>query len=354
MANPVQINDALHTDGAVVSAQDGRTSLASLVAHDGAGPRLGVFYEGTQTLITSTGTTSPSMQISVAPLAFCGQKALAEGVYVGRSTGTVPVDVAAAPASNSRIDTVYVMERDHLSNTSPDSITQGEIGVITGTASATPTAPAAPAGAVVIGTVQVAAGVTATTNAGCTITTTCPWTSGAGTPIPVRNSTEQGALTAFDGLRAYRLDLHSEKVYNGTSWDRAFADFYRGVGGAIAAGATLLAFPNQVALEGGMTYSAGIFTVPVPGRYECATNIMFPGATGMSQIGAQIYVNGSLAAFAYENGGTVANWSAYISREIRLNAGDQVSFYGYHNASGSVATSSDIHSTWAQVGWIAS
>lgn len=355
MANPVQINDSLFTAGLVLSAQEARTGLASLVARDGSGARLGVFYEGTQALITGTATTAPSMQVSVSPLAFCGQKASGEGVYVGRSVGTVLVDVAAAPASNSRIDTVYVMQRDANSTTSPDGLTQGEVGVVTGTAAVSPTAPAAPAGAVVVGTVTVAAGVTATTNAGCTVATTCQWTSGAGSPIPVRNSTEQGALTAFDGLRAYRLDLHVEKVYNGTSWDRAFADFYRGVGGTIPTGtATLLAFPNQVNLEGGMTYSAGLFTVPVSGRYECATNIMFPGAAGQTQIGAQIYVNGSLFAFAYANGGTVSNWSSYILREIRLNAGDQVSFYAFHNSTAALATSADIHSTFAQVGWIGS
>jgi len=103
-----------------------------------------------------------------------------------------------------------------------------------------------------------------------------------------------------------------------------------------------------------MTYSAGLFTVPVSGRYECATNIMFPGAAGQTQIGAQIYVNGSLAAFAYANGGSVANWSAYIMRHIRLNAGDQVSFYAFHNSTSALATSADIHSTWGQVGWIGS
>ncbi len=229
MANPVQINDALHTDAwvvggtltGVVSAQDARTSLASFVAHDGAGPRLGVFYEGTQALITGTATTSPSMQVSVAPLAFAGQKAAAEGVYVGRSVGTVLVDIAAAPGANSRIDTVYVMQRDLNSTTSPDGLTQGEIGVVTGTAGASPTAPAAPAGAVVIGTVQVAAGVTATTNAGCTITTTARWTCSSGSAIPVRNSTERGSLTAFDGLRVYRIDNGVVESSYGGVWRQA-------------------------------------------------------------------------------------------------------------------------------------
>jgi hypothetical protein len=148
-------------------------------------------------------------------LAFCGQKASTEGVYVGRSPGQVFVDIAAAPASNSRIDVVYAMQRDANSTTSPDGITQGEVGVITGTAAVSPTKPAIPAGAVEVGTVTVAAGVTATTNAGCTAATTCQWTAGSGSPIPVRNSTEQTALTAYDQLAVSRLDLHSRQVYNG-------------------------------------------------------------------------------------------------------------------------------------------
>ncbi|MGZ4533050.1 MAG: hypothetical protein ACXVXP_11945 [Mycobacteriaceae bacterium] len=293
MANPVQINDGLFTDGSVVSAQDARTSLASLVAHDGAGARLGVFYEGTQTLITGTATTSPSMQVAVAPLAFCGQKASAEGVYIGRSPGTVLVDIAAAPASNSRIDTVYVMQRDHLSNTSADAISQGEVGVITGTASATPTAPAAPAGAVVVGTVQVAAGVTATTNAGCTIATTCTWTTGAGSPIPVRTQAERDALTAFGGLRVLRLDLAGDPVgtydaKNSTWWGTSFqsiaptgVNFTNPPAGY---GTLTLGVSGKMAnLTGNVSWvngSSGITVATIPAPYAPAYEVAF---TSVSQ-----------------------------------------------------------------------
>jgi hypothetical protein len=222
MANPVVINNGLHVDAVagvgVTTAQMARTSLASLVAHDANGPRLGIFYEGNQTLLTGTATTSPSMQVSVSPLAWVGLKALAEGVYIGRSTSTVLVDVAAAPASNSRIDVVYVMQRDQNATTSRDGITQGEIGVITGTAAVSPTKPAIPAGAVEVGSLTIQAGVTATTNAGCTITTTWGWTCAAGAPIPVPNQATRDGLAAYDGLRVYRLDVHQEESYNGTAW----------------------------------------------------------------------------------------------------------------------------------------
>ena len=267
MANPVVIDDALFTAGLVLSAQDARAGLAALVAHDGSGPRLGVFYEGNQALITGTATTSPSMQISVSPLAFAGQKALTEGVYIGRSTGTVLVDIAAAPASNSRIDTVYVMERDQNSTTSPDSVTQGEIGVITGTAAVSPTAPAAPAGAVVLGTVQVAAGVTATTNAGCTITTTCTWTTGAGAPIPVRNPTERGALSAFDGLLSYDLGLGIVSVSDYTGYWRSTGPFAMATGSVAVT--TTSGTPNVAQT---ITLPSGLFTLAPNIQVSWASN----------------------------------------------------------------------------------
>jgi hypothetical protein len=351
VANPFVINDALHTDGAVTSAVEARNAAANSVAHDAAGPALGIFYEGNQSLLTGTATTSPNMTVQVAPLAWCGSKSGTEGVYLGRSPGTVTVDIAAAPSSNSRIDAVYVMQRDSNAGTSADSVTQGEIGVITGGAGVTPTVPAVPAGAVLIGTVTVAAGVTATTNAGVTIATTCRWTTGQGSPIPVRNATEQAALSPYDGLRAYRLDAHAEKVYNGTSWDRPFADFYRSGGGVVSSGWTVLALPTQVAAEGGMTCVSGTFTAPVAGRYRCTGSVMFPTGSGLTRVGSMINVNGGTAALIYAPTAPVYS-SAMCSRTIRLNANDTVSFSSFHDASAAIAVATDTHTTWGQVEWV--
>jgi hypothetical protein len=175
-----------------------------------------------------------------------------------------------------------------------------------------------------------------------------------GNPIPVRNVTEQTALSAYDGMSVYRLDLHAEKTHNGTSWDVPFADFYRGTGGTIPTGGswTTLAFPNQVAAEGGLTCTSGSFTVPVPGRYKCTGQVMFPGATGLSLIGILCAVNAATAWFAYADGQVGGSWSVDGSRTIRLNAGDVVTFAAQHNATSALATSTDIHSTWAQVEWV--
>jgi hypothetical protein len=327
-----------------------RSSMAAFVAHDGAGPRLGVFYEGqSQPLVGATPATSPSMAVSVLGIAFCGQKATAEGVYVARNTGVIYVDIAAAPASNSRIDVVYAMQRDLHSTTSPDGLTQGEIGVITGTAAVSPTKPAIPAGAVEIGTVQVAAGVTATSNAGCTITTTCQWTTGAGSPIPVRNQTERDALTAFDGLSVYRLDLHATDVYSNGSWGwqtytptltAATTNPTLGTGGAALGRYQIddhtVTVSGVIHFGTGASFGAGAYSIslPVP-SHDVSTGIagqvvVLPATGGFwgmgwatsSGTGFLIYISGSAtgAGTAALTGTTTpigAAWGA--GAEIRFN-----------------------------------
>lgn len=360
MANPVVINDALWTPAPpsgspVLSAIDARTGQSAMVAHDGNGPRVGIFYEGTQTLVTGTATTSPSMQVSVVPLAWCGQKALGEGVYIGRSTGTVLVDVAAAPAANSRYDVVYVMERDASATTSPDSNTQGEIGVITGVAGASPTKPAIPVGSVEVATLTVAAGATKTTDPQVTITTTLGFTTGSGGPIPVPNQATRDGLAKYSGLRVARLDKGGRiESCDGTNWGDPFADFYRGVGGTVPVTAfTTLVFGNQNYAEGGLTCSSGTFTVPIAGRYRCTSLITFDGATGLSVVAARCSVNGTAIATSSETASSsTGSYSALVERTWRLNANDAVTFQAYHNASAAIATDSAADRTWAQVEWV--
>ncbi len=220
MASVVTINDALFTDGGVDSAVDARLALAASWAH---GPNLavraGVVWAGVPNLLSGTATTAPSMTVTVQPFHFVGKKtASLEGCYVGSSPATVTLDVAAAPGSNSRIDVVYVMQRDTASTTSPDGVTQAEVGVVTGTAAASPSKPSLPVGAVEVGTVTVASGATNTNAGTVTVATTAAWTAPHGAPIPVRNQTERDALVKFDGLYADRLDLNTLQRCTGTAW----------------------------------------------------------------------------------------------------------------------------------------
>lgn len=221
MANPVVVGDGLYVAG-VTSAEEARIVQAAGWARSGAAgsvvARTGVVWAGSSTLLVGTATVGPPMTVLVKAHHFIASKASGEGIYLGAVATDQLVDVAAAPATNSRIDVVYSKQEDTGSATSPDAQTRAIVGVVTGTPAGSPTPPAIPAGAVEIGQLRVYAGATKTTDGTVTITTTARWTAPLGSPVPVRNQTERDALTAFTGLRAWRLDTHTLDVHNGTTW----------------------------------------------------------------------------------------------------------------------------------------
>ena len=207
-----------------LSMQDARLGLAGLLATNSADPldiRTGVLYTGNQTLITGTA----GLSVNVAALGFVTSKGAANGPYVGNSAGTVAVTVPAAPALGSkRTDVVWVQQQDKGSSVAADAATQRVFGVTTGTATTgTPSKPAVPAGAEEVGTItwdSTSTVAVATNAAQCTLATTCRWTVTRGAPIPVRNATEQAALTGYAGARVTRLDKSGLLVtHTGSGWD---------------------------------------------------------------------------------------------------------------------------------------
>lgn len=208
-----------------ISARDARVNMAGLVASNSTNPlnvRTGVLWTGvadTQ-LLKGTATTSPSMTVTLDRFHYVAYKATGDGPYIGCHDASENLNIAAAPASGSRIDVVYIMQRDSDAPTAPDGSIIGEVGVVTGTASATPSKPAIPTGALEIGTVTVAAGATKTTDPTVTIATTVLYTAAKGAPIPVRNTTERAGITAYEGRQVLRLDLDGMvQTYNGSQWE---------------------------------------------------------------------------------------------------------------------------------------
>jgi hypothetical protein len=212
------VADALHTPGAT-SAADARLADAGLIAAHGAGMavRTGVLYgPGATGLVTGTAATAP-MTVQVAAHHWVTTRGPADGVYRGAAEAVRTVNIAAAPAANSRIDVVYVKQNDTASTISPDGTTGDVYAVAQGTAAATPAKPAIPVGAEELATITVAAGATATNGAGVTITNTARLTTGRGAPVPVRNAAERDALTSYPGLKVFRIDLGYEELYASTT-----------------------------------------------------------------------------------------------------------------------------------------
>lgn len=227
MANPAIIGDGLHVHGGVTSAVEARQVEAGLWARSDStliDARTGVVWAGDAQIVTGTATVGPPMTVTVKPLHFVGVKANGEGVYRGVIPTLTVVDVAAAPGTNSRIDVVWVAQEDAASPTSPDGVTQGVVGVTTGTAAPSPVKPTVPVvGAVELATVRVSSGDTSTSLS--LVTQTAQWTAVRGTPTPVPSQTVRDAIFApQEGLAVMRLDArcrierYTTPVIGSPSW----------------------------------------------------------------------------------------------------------------------------------------
>lgn len=200
------------------SPTEARLAMAGLVAPDtgGVSARAGVFY-GPGTPLSVTGTASMAYNVAAGQAAV-NRASSALGVYVGANDATVSVSTTAAPgtAGTSRYDLIYIRFPDAEQG---DGTSAATIGVVQGTAAASPTRPtgSVPAGALVLAEAQVFQGNTRT-DTGVIITQTAPWTAAAGGILAIRSSTERAALTQYDGLTIFRTDTDRFEVSVGGSW----------------------------------------------------------------------------------------------------------------------------------------
>lgn len=139
------------------------------------------------------------------------------GALLIMNDGDVVVSLKAAPSANSRIDVVYVKQREKRAPIS-DSENGPIIGVVTGTANLTPTAPPVPDGAVALAQVKVPSGVTNTTASGVVITQVYPFAATRGEELRFRTKGDMDAFAALDGTKAVTLSDNAHYVRNGGKW----------------------------------------------------------------------------------------------------------------------------------------
>jgi len=197
----------------VVTPLDHKLADAALLAKaSGNLIRPGLFWGGNATIVTGTA----GMAYSIIAYTCGTTRSATAGAVIGGNDGVLSVSTTAAPGSNSRYDVVYHWHREYsLDGTDSNPV----IGVIQGTAAASPSVPSLAAfpGAIALATILVPAGVTAT-NSGTTITQTAPFTASAGGIFPVRNQTEKLALTIPAGQHVWVIDSQNEEAWDGTNW----------------------------------------------------------------------------------------------------------------------------------------
>lgn len=204
---------------AVTTPLDARLmDMAQIVGNTDGSPRTGVIDGDGRNIVTALAT----MNLAVAAAEFVTSKGAADGVVIFTNDGTVNVAITAAPASNSRIDVIWVKHND---STTGDANSTPIFGVTAGTAAASPAKPVIPTGSLELATLRVYAGTTAANGGANTLTNTYAMTVSRGGIVPFRTLADLQAWTnPILGQVAAVLSNASapgaEGLYkwNGTTW----------------------------------------------------------------------------------------------------------------------------------------
>lgn len=227
-----------------------KTTTANLI-------RPGVLYNGVSNIVTGLGT----MSYAVGPFSAVLTRGATAGAVILTNDGTVNVATTAAPGSNSRIDIVYVWAREFsLDGTNSDPV----IGVVQGTAAASPTAPSLAGfpGALELARITVPAGVTAT-NSGTTITQTAPFTSTDGGVVRFRSTAEMNLwTTALPEQEASVIGTEDVYKSRGGSWFLVGEDYLSNV----AASSYSMGANSTMYILRGSGSTVPVFGVPMSNR----------------------------------------------------------------------------------------
>lgn len=288
----------------------------------GLGIRNGVFYDGLgAAVIGTTDTGTMTYQIRACTLSYYLLGTAASGAVVTVIDAATKVNTTAAPGSNSRIDVIWVRQQAVAADGGGDAANLPLLGCTQGTPAASPSVPAIPTGALAIAQAVVLSSTTQTST--CVITQVHNWTTSHGSPIPLRNSTEQATLTPFLGMEVYRLDLDAEQRYNGTAWRQesslqpplalghkprrilvntvlAFTALSTATNGAL--GGWVADTSGDDGNTSGITVASnGLITVTKGGLYRISTATLF-GTNATGSIALQLWtsptINGSLVITA--------------------------------------------------------
>lgn len=274
---------------------DTRLVVGGMVESDTTGkPRAGVLPSGYGAVVTGTSGMSYNVAAFNAVTVRSGNAA----EFVSNDA-VVSVATTAAPGANSRIDVIWVRS---LFTTYADGSSDPVIGVTQGTASASPTKPSIPAGALELATAVILSTTTQTSTA--VITQTHPYTAMEGGVVALRSQTEQDAWTPPDGSAAYRIDTQSVLTRRDGAWVVGAPTIALAAGAARTATGSinveLWSVPStgeSVATPGWFTYDAstGDITCVRAGRYEIEARVAVAASTSSPQPAVAIYIirNGS-------------------------------------------------------------
>lgn len=186
--------------------------------------RPGLFWDGNATVVSGKVNMSLDVRAFAAVTtrgATAGAVLLANDALLNVTKDTTGTNLVA-PGSNSVYWNVFIWQREFsLDGTDSNPV----IGVLVGTAGASPSVPALTAfpGAISLATVLVPSGTTAT-NSGTTITQVAPFTAASGGVVMFRNSTERDASILPQGTLSCLISDGTLWSSTGAAWVAAIGD----------------------------------------------------------------------------------------------------------------------------------
>lgn len=208
------LRNSLFAVSGKASFLDARRDMSGLFVCDKTTmmPIAGILDRSQDNLVTGN---SNSMSVTVHPFNAVLNR---YGALLIQNDGNVNVPLAAAPSANSRIDVIYVKQNETRSPMS-DASDVPTFGVVKGTASATPTAPTVPVGALALAQVLLPAGVANTASGGVAITQTYIGAAMKGGMLRVQNSSQRDALTsAPDGTLVHNVADGCDYIRKDGKW----------------------------------------------------------------------------------------------------------------------------------------
>lgn len=297
-------------DGAgTVTPLDHKLAQSGLLTKQGALNNLvrsGLFWDAQTNIVVGRG----NMAYDVRPFTAALSRGAAAGTVLLANDGVTTVSTTAAPGSNSRIDVIYVWQREF----SLDGVNSAPvIGVVQGTPAASPSVPSLAAfpGAIALAQAVVPAGVTAT-NSGVTITQLSRFTAAAGGVVYFRNITERDEVTAAlpNGTLGFVETTGTLWLLVGGVWVVVYEDTgwtnVSSFSNSFSAGDTAPAYKriNDVVYLSGDLYRASapssLLAFTLPAGYRPRATITFGGNVAWSQtvtvrINGEVSVNANLA-----------------------------------------------------------
>lgn len=304
--------------------------------------------------LTLTVGGSPEAATLTAGVGVVNTATDSDGSYPFAIPASASKNLAARPsAGTSRIDLVVVRILDADIPALGTALKELNMEIVTGTAGASPVAPAVPAGAVALFQLTVPA------TGSVAVQDVSTFSVAAGGILPVRTTAERNALIPYAGLMVFNMQTIQFESYNGTTWMDGAATGpvphlvrNRSVDAGLPPAAwTTLSLDQSDQADARFSYSAGVITVPQAGVYSISAGIGWAGTSG-GRRGVRVIHNGTNVRqnMAYLAGGSSIQINTALTR--RLASGDTIRIEGYQESDASLNYLGGVASTSCAITWV--